>query len=503
MPNCEKCGTSRQDMSRCSSCKFVFYCNTECQHDDWSHHQNICGNGNKLFELKDADDLFAIFLNMVATTDLTELIETMERETLSTAAHKLVNAFPNVLGKWLLPLQRHFENAFEDEDESTLVELFMQKKEIDLNFGPTSMLLIQPKGGWKDLTLDIDEWLYEERSKLSILQRKHAPTADVFGRVEDVLQAAKQRRQMALNLVVTKNRKRHQIVETALARKGIAETLRNLQDFLLSDERKELRKVIRIAGLIPLLLAFCVIAVVALSTARGLNTATSIPLTYGPDVQIIPLHWTTEIDLLLTLKRAPLKWMKLRQDSVAIEDVYKNWTNTMLRVKLETVTLKTKINALQQDIETMQPTTPLEDFKIGDAKEIAEVEQKINVLVKKNNPRFTQKLLKLSEYLRQLKGESKFDHTVLKQLLQSLAELRELLDKKTTEEMDLKNGRENMVRVVAKWHSVGVGQIGKEDELLGLFDALHAHQSSIAIVSLCGIMASGLSRLYVSQLKRD
>ena len=49
---CAKCGNSYQYMKRCSGCTFVKYCNNDCQHNDWHHHQKICKHLQKVRSFK-------------------------------------------------------------------------------------------------------------------------------------------------------------------------------------------------------------------------------------------------------------------------------------------------------------------------------------------------------------------------------------------------------------------------------------------------------------------
>jgi hypothetical protein len=49
---CAKCGNSYPYMKRCSGCTFVKYCNNDCQHSDWHHHQKICKHLQKIRSIK-------------------------------------------------------------------------------------------------------------------------------------------------------------------------------------------------------------------------------------------------------------------------------------------------------------------------------------------------------------------------------------------------------------------------------------------------------------------
>ena len=40
---CNHCNTRKESMLRCSRCKSVHYCNTECQKSDWKAHKHACG----------------------------------------------------------------------------------------------------------------------------------------------------------------------------------------------------------------------------------------------------------------------------------------------------------------------------------------------------------------------------------------------------------------------------------------------------------------------------
>ena len=39
---CRGCGKKESKMLRCSRCKSVYYCNTECQRAHWPSHKKIC-----------------------------------------------------------------------------------------------------------------------------------------------------------------------------------------------------------------------------------------------------------------------------------------------------------------------------------------------------------------------------------------------------------------------------------------------------------------------------
>ena len=41
-PTCASCGDSGNNLQKCSACKSVHYCNTQCQHSHWSTHKPEC-----------------------------------------------------------------------------------------------------------------------------------------------------------------------------------------------------------------------------------------------------------------------------------------------------------------------------------------------------------------------------------------------------------------------------------------------------------------------------
>mgnify|MGYP003691380387 CR=1 FL=1 len=41
--SCNTCQSVNEDLLRCSKCKMVFYCNQQCQKEDWKFHKLLCG----------------------------------------------------------------------------------------------------------------------------------------------------------------------------------------------------------------------------------------------------------------------------------------------------------------------------------------------------------------------------------------------------------------------------------------------------------------------------
>ncbi len=40
--NCDSCGTSGANFSRCARCRTAIYCSRDCQTKDWPNHKTIC-----------------------------------------------------------------------------------------------------------------------------------------------------------------------------------------------------------------------------------------------------------------------------------------------------------------------------------------------------------------------------------------------------------------------------------------------------------------------------
>jgi FKBP-type peptidyl-prolyl cis-trans isomerase len=53
LPTCRKLAAEDVKLSRCSSCKSVFYCSTQCQRSDWKKHKSVCNELKKLAESKE------------------------------------------------------------------------------------------------------------------------------------------------------------------------------------------------------------------------------------------------------------------------------------------------------------------------------------------------------------------------------------------------------------------------------------------------------------------
>lgn len=40
--SCTTCNTEGKRFGKCGKCRLVYYCSTECQHQDWDNHKTVC-----------------------------------------------------------------------------------------------------------------------------------------------------------------------------------------------------------------------------------------------------------------------------------------------------------------------------------------------------------------------------------------------------------------------------------------------------------------------------
>jgi hypothetical protein len=76
---CAKCGNYYPYMKRCSGCTFVKYCNNDCQHNDWHHHQKICKNLQKIRSFKNKLSDTPIGVSFIDKTGNSLMTETTEQ----------------------------------------------------------------------------------------------------------------------------------------------------------------------------------------------------------------------------------------------------------------------------------------------------------------------------------------------------------------------------------------------------------------------------------------
>jgi len=520
---CEHCSADNA-VSRCSECPQTFYCNQKCQQSNWAQHKLICGNGARFFAKEKGLDLLEFLLGMVAQADVEDLISVMETETISSVVDRVHGIIPQMLGS----LQSFLKNTdIDTANEPTLAQLFLR-----VASEPHQVLL----EGLKDLTLDppaplnlqeFYQWRKEkDAQEQAAMRRAERVLAEQNAEWEAKMRAldAEYKERARLNKTTpTQAESIGAAIETVTFRTRLREQFAALQHAVRYAQRPSLAKVIGVGYWVLLILGFCMLATVGISTVSNINTVSAVDprQLHG---QPVPLDWKEEFQLLMGIRDAPLRWVRTTEESPPIREelevlmrMSKDLSERLVKLEKNMTKLKAEFNAEEAPEAPFEPP-PLEPIPTplrGDVDEIEELEQKIRVLQRKNNPRLQEKLNSYLMYLAHLTGATAAPTTSSDEKQEALRRKREEkkkeIDEAISELTQVKYTLEDELYLVEDeilqlnksrklFESVPYGEPTTVlSRTLTARDALWTHKASMALVWLYAWCINQLVRTWYSR----